>query len=284
MNIGLVLSGGFAKGAYELGALKAISEYFSPEDIRYISSASVGSLIAYAFSSGKLNDAFDMWRDINKYHKKLFAKTVLESDYFKSSIKDITTDAVYADKFFVSLLNLNGFRNCYVNLSGKDRDLCEAYLSASVALAPFVKPVLIDEKYFSDGAIIDNIPVFPLVEYELDYIFCIHFDKYNYEFESCDIDSKIIKIVFNDDMEILKKSIWFTRSDTEYMFENGYIKARQILEYVFINGKENLNEIYKRTKFLSSLRPKKQARLTVDIVANNVTKVTRKFAKTEVLR
>ena len=42
MNIGLVLAGGFAKGAYQIGALRAIREYFEPEDIEYVSASSIG--------------------------------------------------------------------------------------------------------------------------------------------------------------------------------------------------------------------------------------------------
>ena len=43
MNVGLVLSGGMAKGAYEVGALSAVSEFFTPNDIGYISAASIGT-------------------------------------------------------------------------------------------------------------------------------------------------------------------------------------------------------------------------------------------------
>ena len=43
-KIGLVLSGGMAKGAYQAGALCAINEYFSPTDFDYVSSASIGTL------------------------------------------------------------------------------------------------------------------------------------------------------------------------------------------------------------------------------------------------
>ena len=44
MNIGLVLSGGMAKGAYQVGALKAINELFPKGSIKYISASSIGVL------------------------------------------------------------------------------------------------------------------------------------------------------------------------------------------------------------------------------------------------
>ena len=48
MNIGLVLAGGMAKGALQLGALYALSEFIPLEEIKYVSCASVGALNSYA--------------------------------------------------------------------------------------------------------------------------------------------------------------------------------------------------------------------------------------------
>ena len=44
MNVGIVLAGGFAKGAYQVGALNAIREMLPKEDVKYISCASIGAL------------------------------------------------------------------------------------------------------------------------------------------------------------------------------------------------------------------------------------------------
>ena len=43
-DIGLVLSGGMVKGAYQIGALKAISEYIQPKDFNCLSCSSIGTL------------------------------------------------------------------------------------------------------------------------------------------------------------------------------------------------------------------------------------------------
>lgn len=44
MHIGLVLSGGMGKGAYQIGALTAIDEFFNPSEFEYVSAASIGVL------------------------------------------------------------------------------------------------------------------------------------------------------------------------------------------------------------------------------------------------
>ena len=47
MHIGLVLSGGMGKGAYQIGALTAIDEFFNPSEFEYVSAASIGVLNMY---------------------------------------------------------------------------------------------------------------------------------------------------------------------------------------------------------------------------------------------
>ena len=67
------------------------------------------------------------------------------------------------------------------------------------------------------------------------------------------------------------------------MIEDGYKKAKRILDHVFSNGIENKKAVYDKIEFLNSLKPKKEMRLTGDIVFNNLTKVTRLVTKTKII-
>ena len=49
-NFGLVLSGGGAKGAYEVGVWKALDDYGITDEIKVISGSSVGALNAALFT------------------------------------------------------------------------------------------------------------------------------------------------------------------------------------------------------------------------------------------
>jgi len=49
VRVGLVLAGGMAKGAYEVGVLKAITNFIPKEAITHMSCASIGVLNGYAF-------------------------------------------------------------------------------------------------------------------------------------------------------------------------------------------------------------------------------------------
>ena len=283
MNVGLVLSGAMAKGAYEIGALKAISEFFSPDQIQYISAASIGGINAYAFSCNRLDYAYEMWRGINKQYSKLFVKSVMSSDYFSRAISEVVSDDPVCKKLYVSLLNLTK-RSCdYVNVLSRDKERRIRYLKATMAFMPLVKPVRIGKKSYIDGAFVDNIPIYPLMRHKLDYVICVHFDKSDYTFESPSFDKRIIKIVFNDDHERLSKSLWITREGTEQMLEDGYKKTKHILSFIFSDGMDNRKSIYEKIAYMNSLKPKNELRLTGDIVINNIAKLTRTITKSKVI-
>ena len=73
--MGIVFSGGFAKGAYEVGFCKAILEYINKENIKAVSGASIGALNAYGFINNKLDYICDIWKNLDfKSAKEFFVK------------------------------------------------------------------------------------------------------------------------------------------------------------------------------------------------------------------
>lgn len=283
MNIGLVLSGGMAKGAYQVGALQAISEYLKPEQIKYVSSASIGALNSYAFSSNNLSYARRMWQSINEDTDRLFILSVLRDGYLTRIINSLSENKTVCDKLYVPLFHMKSRNNFYVDISKLENPELTEYLNAAVAVFPICKPVMLENKFYYDGALIDNIPVFPLLKHRLDYIICIYFDEYNYMFESRYFDNKIIKITFDDNNQILSNSIWFSKDNTEYMFEDGYKKAKSILDFVFSSGTEDVEKIYSQIEVLNSFNPKKQIRITGDVAINNLNKVAKRLTHKRVI-
>lgn len=90
MNIGLVLSGGMAKGAYQIGALKALGNFIPLNQFKYISCASVGVLNGYAYITQQLEKAHDMWRNICCENTRLFISQILKSSMLQQNIKKIS--------------------------------------------------------------------------------------------------------------------------------------------------------------------------------------------------
>ena len=194
MNIGLVLSGGMAKGALQLGALYALSEVIPLEEVKYISCASVGALNGYAYMTNKLEKAKQMWSGLCN-NGKMGLYQFLKSEILQQSIIGLyePNDSLPSE-FYCSLLELSAMNIVYKDLSKVDKDKIPLYLKAAVALPVCNRSVQVDGSGYFDGAVVDNIPVFPLLDREIDYIICIYFDDICYKFESADFDNKVIKI------------------------------------------------------------------------------------------
>jgi len=282
-KIGLVLSGGMAKGAYQLGALKAISEYFKPEDIEYISASSIGTLNAYAFSAGKLEMAEKMWRGLCLGDSKLFITTICKSAFLQNSIEELTTpEDKIAQYFYTTLYNVKGNSLAYFNLSEADPNKWEKYLKASVTMPFYATPICIDETYFCDGAMVDNIPVFPIKKHEVDYLFCIHFDECNYMFENKDVNSKIIKLIFSD-KSIIRNSIFFDRRKIEYMIDTGYSQTKKNLEVIFAKGTDDVEYIYKNIDVHNRLSSNVKLRVSGDMIVSNCNKIAKKIIRNKII-
>ena len=105
MNIGLVLSGGMAKGALQLSALYALSEFIPLEEIKYVCCASVGALNGYAYMTNKLERAKQMWSELCNSSKKMGLTQFLKSDILQQDIVGLydPNDSL-SSEFYCSLL------------------------------------------------------------------------------------------------------------------------------------------------------------------------------------
>lgn len=276
-NIGLVLSGGMAKGAYEIGALQALSRYFSPGDFKAVSAASIGALNGYAYCSDNLPVASTMWKGLNKIKETLSLRTVLKSEYLGDAIADVSGSPLLCEKFFVPFFRPRDLKTVYLDLCRVPHGTMEDHLKAAVSVLGFMKPYPLEDDLYYDGAVIDNIPVYPLMAQELDYVICIYFDAYNYTFDSPAFDKKVIKITF-DDENILANSLWFDRERIRRMTREGEEKTAAVLDFVFANG-TSPEAVQERIKALNALHPRRQIRITGDVALNNMNKVAQMLTR-----
>lgn len=283
MNIGLVLSGGMAKGAFQLGALKALQNFIPNGKIKYISCASVGVLNGYSYATGKLDHMEALWGGICGGDQKRFVGNVLKSDVLQQSIKSLYSPDDNRDfKLYTTLFNTEQNNLAYVNLSAIDKDAIPVYLKASVAMPVYNHAVNIGDISYYDGAMVDNIPVYPLLKQDLDYIICIYFDDVCYKFENAEFDSKIIKLTFPAEGAV-RQSLVFKPDSIQKMLKDGYDISENILAQVFKNGYEDLEYIYKEIQRSSVKTPEKSLRVTGDVLVTNLNKVAQKFAKKRIL-
>lgn len=278
MHIGLVLSGGMGKGAYEIGALTAISEFFDPSDFEYVSAASVGVLNTYAFLTNNLPKAREIWESVNLKGEKRFITSVLKSTFLQNVITSIVSHEKIDKNFYVPLLDLGNRELLYYNFKDISPDEAAPYLRASIAMPFYNKGVVIGDKTLYDGAVVDNIPIYPVLKNNLDYVICIYFDDFNYIFEDYTADNKIIKLTFPDD-KIISNSINISHDAIAYMMDEGYRRTKRILSDIFAAGTEDLEAIYQKIEQINSRDDKKKVRITGDVVVTNMNKVVKRVVR-----
>jgi len=276
-KVGIVLAGGFAKGAYQVGILNAIGNFFCQEQIHYMSASSIGVLNAYAFLTGKMELANKMWSTVKFKSFRAFTKDYLRSNMIEDVISELVEDAdiargnLYATCFNCTKAELN-----YVNLMDISHGDVGNYLRASVTMPLFSRAVEIAGNKYVDGGLVDNIPVTPLTRHALDYILVVHFDNHNYTFENADFDSRLIKMNFTDE-KFIKNSMAFDNASLNQMLTVGYDEGNALLSKVFDKGIDDVEYILTRAKQTSEQRGAQKVRLTGDVVVSNINKLLKKF-------
>jgi NTE family protein len=160
-GVGLVLSGGGARGFAHLGVIRALREARVPID--FVGGSSIGSIIAAGVAMGwsdeemrlRYRRSFVDTNPVNDYTFPFVALTrgrkvsrLLQREYGDVSIEDLR------QPFFCVSANLTTGRV----LEHRDGRVAEA-LRASVAIPGVMPPVYRGEDVLVDGAAINNLPV-----------------------------------------------------------------------------------------------------------------------------
>jgi predicted acylesterase/phospholipase RssA len=178
-------------------------------------------------------------------------------------------------------LNLKKKSVIYHNLSKTDINLYPLYLKASVAMPIYNKSVGIKGESYFDGAMVDNIPVYPLLKHTIDYIICIYFDSCCYTFEDSYFNNKFIKITFPTN-RVLFDSLVLNKGSIDKMISDGYSKTVHVLNDVFKNGKEDLQYILKTIEYYNERQNNNKLRITGDFLVSNLNKIALHFTKRKI--
>lgn len=276
-NVGIVLSGGMAKGAYEIGALKCIRKYLPIEKVTAISASSIGSLNGYAFAVDKLELAEEHWLSVDIKGSVRAFRELANTRFLYNIVNSIVSEEdEISCNCYINGINISKPKLKYIDLSKISPEDRADYLKASVSVPIFTRPLKIKGSRYCDGAIIDDIPVFPLKRHELDYIIIIYFDKKSYVFENEEFDSKIIKVNFFDN-KLIKNYLTLDNESIRKMIDNGYKRTDEILGAVFENGAEDVEHIRDKIKEMNSRFEKSESRITGDVVIRNFNRFVQKI-------
>ena len=148
LKVGLVLGGGGAKGAAEIGALKVIEEVGIPID--YIAGTSIGSIVGglYAMDvrSRQLDSLF-----VNQDWLQLFTNNVRE---FLGRV----THQKHFHELRIPFRCVAADVNANEEVVMSEGLLCDA-MRASMSIPGVFKPVIQNGRMLMDGGLLNNLPV-----------------------------------------------------------------------------------------------------------------------------
>lgn len=197
MKTAIVLSGGGAKGAYQIGFWKAIRELGIKYDI--VTGTSIGALNGAFMVQGNYNDALRLWHGMS-YNKVL--EGTLDSSYYDSKerldvikkyvkgaskggldipgLEKIVEDNLRYDLFYNSSVDYGlvtvkfpSLKPVMLTKNKIEKEKLKDYLIASASCFPAFKTRKIDNESYIDGGYYDNMPVDLAVKMGADNIICV---------------------------------------------------------------------------------------------------------------
>lgn len=210
MKIGLVLSGGGGKGAYELGVWKALKELDLAKHIDVFSGTSIGAFNAVLFAQDDMVLAEGLWDEVtmdklmplSKF--ELFRKGVglaigsknpnFAKKYINQKLEEGTVSKDGALEFIEKYLKVNRLRErekiCYVTctelpdlkvryfrLNDYDEKIAKDMILASASLPLIYDCTMVLENNYVDGGLVDNTPIQPVYGEGCDIIIVVLLSK-----------------------------------------------------------------------------------------------------------
>ena len=228
-EIGLVLSGGMAKGAYQLGALLALKK--QPYAVKAISGSSIGAWNAYAFAAGKLEQAEKLWKELDFPSFRQIITSGRCDAVIRENVCALVADNDHFDMpVYISVLNIRKKKIEYIRLNEMDLYRRREIMRASIALPPLLSRIQVGSEVYCDGAMVDNVPIAPLKHYRLDMIIAMYFGGEGYDGKNQNDFNKVFGMCLGGD-GLIRDSICFRHQAIETMIAAGYRQAEEHLKW-----------------------------------------------------
>lgn len=163
-KLGLVLSGGGVRGVAHIGAIKALLEHGIEPDI--VSGSSAGSVVGALYCNDySPEQMMEFFKQTPLFHINKFAFSkpgFIDTDKFYTDFKKFFSHDDFAGlkrKLFVTTVDM-----CQGELRVFESGQLIRPLLASSAFPGLFSPVAIDHILYSDGGILDNFPIAPLLD------------------------------------------------------------------------------------------------------------------------
>lgn len=260
VKIGLMLGGGGAKGAYQLGVIKALEEADLLKHIKSVSGTSIGAINTILLMANKNHRRMsEIWSEIddksvfghrNNLFKKpdriysleplaetLISKVNLE-EIKKSNYRGFATAALmYSKESMRHQLLTDTMEKRVFCLNECDNPYDAVLASASIPV--IFGPTQIDGFNYVDGGILDNYPVQPLIDDGCNLIFAVplddRFNPHIYDYANVNIIDFTAQSAFNhnivqDYLDMLKFNHQFKDEKEELGYLVGHIMIQKMID------------------------------------------------------
>lgn len=271
-NIGLVFSGGGAKGAYQIGVWKGLIESGIDKQIKAVSGTSVGALNGAMFCQNDYESAEELWLGMRKLKiltpdagillkhigTAIFAKggvigralsigrSIYNNGFFSrrglSNILDayLKSDLIVNSKIplYICTLNTSESKLNMIKLNRVSEESIKSYLLATSAIPAIFKREKIGDHYHLDGGLVpflkNNIPYEVLIEKEKCMTIINVYLSANPDLNSQKKYSevKFINIYPSKSIKGFIPSLNFSEKAIHELIENGYRDAISTLRNV----------------------------------------------------
>lgn len=246
-QVGLVLNGGGGKGAYQIGAFKAIREAGLSDMITAIAGSSVGALnmCLFNYDDGAVGE--DIWKHItpeqfidpdeetlNRGEGLVSRQGLLNIidnylDLSKISNNDLK---LYATVTEYDGEELGTERARYMQLNGCSNNEIKQILLASSSIPVIYEPVVMNGLVYRDGGLTDNLPIKPLYDLGIRKFIVVllshdaEFDEYMFP------GSEFLVIRPSKDLGgPLTGTLDFTSEGAKYRINLGYLDATHAIRF-----------------------------------------------------
>ena len=285
-KVGLALEGGGGKGAYQIGAYIALKELGYKFDM--VAGTSIGALNAAIIAQGDINLAKDLWLQadseligMNKELVKLSKNFKLNKENLKTSFKEINniiknkglditkykeTVNKYIDEekirkskmnYGLVTVRMKDLKPLELTIDEIKEGKLTEYILASSYFPLFKFDKIIDNSYYIDGGLANNLPITLLEKNNCNKIFAIRIDGVGFKKKQIFSNTEILTISPTKDTGPV---IMFDNKDINNNFKMGYYDT-----YLFFNKLLGYKYYFKKFYF-SNLFLRKVNKKTLDLI------------------
>lgn len=247
---GLVLGGGGAKGAYQIGVFQALQDYHLSSRFSVVAGTSIGAINGVLFVQQDWEKTLRIWNslsyevalgDLKKPYLWLSQGLFSRDRFVELFHQEVNLETIRTSKceLYALTSNISDHQAEIFHMNDLPSETFLSVLMASSALPAVFGKVSISGKEYRDGGLYQNIPLQVAVEQGCDLIFVIPTGD-GIVLSLDQVPSNAIVVNFNDyklhSLNPIEGTLGFNQTAINERIERGYTQAKKLIEYLRKEG------------------------------------------------